>query len=78
MWITDKFGHPVNSQWMISLYLDTDGSTGYEVKANTYSPTAGAGQAIASFNNGASMTQTEAQSLLKELATLLGSFDPTS
>ncbi|MGH3584748.1 MAG: hypothetical protein ACRDQ0_00330 [Pseudonocardia sp.] len=78
MWITDKHGHPVNTRWLVSLYVASDGGTGYEVQANTYDPTTGDGQHIASFNTGGSMTQSEAGELLGELARLLGSFDPRS
>ena len=78
MWITDKYGHPINSHWLISLFVQPDEGTGYEVRANTYSPTAGAGQTTASFNNGGTMTQTEADGLLASLAALLGSHNPAA
>jgi hypothetical protein len=78
MWITDKFGHPINTHWLIGLYVDSDGGTGYEVKGNSYDPTSGAGILAAQFTNGTTMTEPEAQALLVKISDLLGSFDPTS
>lgn len=76
MWIKDKFGNYINSKWLISLYVGSDGSGGYEVAGNTYLSGDGGGQLSAQFNNGSSMTQTQAQALRDRLGEMLGAFDP--
>lgn len=78
VWISDKFGDPINTKWLISLYVDSDGSGGYEVKGNAYSPTTASGSFAAQFTNGSAMTQSQAQALLAKMADLLGTFNPAA
>lgn len=78
MWFVDKFGNAINSEWLISLYVDTDGGTGYEVKANSYSPTNGNGQFSGQFTNGNTMTQAQAEALLLKMSELLSAYNPSA
>jgi len=71
LFIYDKDGNAFRVDHLRKLYVDTDGVGGYLVKAEVDQDST-----AASFNNGASMTQVQAQALLVQIVNEYGGFDP--
>lgn len=69
MWIVDKFGNPINMEAIFSLHVgdNTDNIGYYEVLANTFSNSPGT-----QFATSATMSESDAQTLLDRLSKMLG------
>lgn len=74
MWMLDRYKHPINLSHILGLYVDTQDG-GYVVKANNADQVF-----VAQFvdnNSGTVMVQADADALLIEIRTALGTINPT-